>query len=88
MFASMVKYAEVHLTKYIVRIRVNVLLSSADNFCEQLDPDQDRQNVGPDLDPNCFDTLMVFLKEYFEKVDFEKNQQTTKNMQNYPGAKS
>ena len=26
------------------------------------------------MDPNCFDTLMVFLK---------KNQQTTKNMQNY-----
>ena len=25
-----------------------------------------------------FDTLMVFLKEIFEKVDFEKNQQTTK----------
>ena len=25
-----------------------------------------------------FDTLMVFLKEFFEKVDFEKNQQTTK----------
>ena len=25
-----------------------------------------------------FDTLMVFLKEFFEKVDFESNQQTTK----------
>ena len=24
------------------------------------------------------DTLMVFLKEFFETVDFEKNQQTTK----------
>ena len=30
---------------------------------------------------------MVFLKENFEKVDFEKNQQTTKNMQNYPVAR-
>ena len=28
---------------------------------------------------------MVFLKEFFEKVDFEKNQQMTKNMKNFPG---
>ena len=28
---------------------------------------------------------MVFLKEFFEKVDFEKNQETTKSMKNYPG---
>ena len=27
--------------------------------------------------------LMVFLKEVFKKVDFENNQQTTKNMQNF-----
>ena len=25
-----------------------------------------------------FDTLMVFMKDFFQKVDFEKNQQTTK----------
>ena len=31
-----------------------------------------------------FDTLMVFLKEIFEKADFEKNQQKTKRMKNYP----
>ena len=29
-------------------------------FANSLDPDQDRQNVGPDLD-----TLIVFLKEFF-----------------------
>ena len=28
-------------------------LVSADNLCKQLGPDQDRQNVGADLDPNC-----------------------------------
>ena len=29
---------------------------------------------------------MVFLKEFFEKVDFEKNQQTAKkNTKNFPG---
>ena len=27
---------------------------------------------------NLFDTQMVFLKEFFEKDDFEKNQQMTK----------
>ena len=44
---------------------------------------QAQQNVRPDLDPNSlslFDTLMVFLKEFFKKDDFEKNQQMTKLM--------
>ena len=40
--------------------------SSADiTFANSLDPDQARQNVGPDLDPNCL-TLLVLLKECFE----------------------
>ena len=43
-------------------------------FENSLDPDQDRQNVGPDLDPNCLALLRVFLKEFFEKVNFEKSQ--------------
>ena len=28
---------------------------------------------------------MVFLEEFFEKVDFEKNQQTTKKHEKFPG---
>ena len=32
---------------------------------------------------HLFDTLMVFLKEFFEKVDFEKNQQTTKKHEKF-----
>ena len=40
-----------------------------------LDPDQARQNVGPDLDPN---RLIVFQKELFEIANFLKSQQTTK----------
>ena len=43
-----------------------------------LDTDQDRQNVGSDQDPNCL--TLVFLKEIFDKVDFEKKQQTAKVM--------
>ena len=34
-----------------------------------------------------FDTLMVFLKEFFEKFDLEKNQQTQKSVLNYPVGK-
>ena len=57
-------------------------------FANRLEPNQAWQNVGPDLDPNCL-TLMVFLKGLFKKVDFLKNQQTTKkkNMKNYPVSK-
>ena len=46
-------------------------------FANSLDTDQDRQNVGPDLDPNYFYILIVFLKEFFEKVNFEKSHQMT-----------
>ena len=52
------------------------------NFANTLDPDQAQHFVGPDLGPNCL-ALMSFLKEFFENVKFENNQQTTKNMQNY-----
>ena len=52
-------------------------------FANSLDPDQARQNVGPDLDPNCF-TLIVFLKEVVEKFNFEKSRQTTKNYEKLP----
>ena len=39
-------------------------------FANSLDPDQDQQNVGPDLDPTIvgFDTLTVFLKEFLKEV--------------------
>ena len=47
------------------------------NFANSLDPDQDRQNVGPDLDPNLL-TLKVFMKDFFEKLILKKNQTTSK----------
>ena len=37
--------------------------------------DQDLQNVGPNLDSN--QSLIVFLKEYFGKVNIENSQQMT-----------
>ena len=59
------------------------LLVSSATFANTLDPDQAQQNVEPGLDPNC-STLMVFLKEFFEKVDFENMSRRQKSMQNYP----
>ena len=53
-------------------------------FADSLDPDQARQIVGPYLDPNPF---MVFPEVSFEKNYFEKKQQTTKIMKNYPVGK-
>ena len=38
------------------------------SFANSLDPDQDRQYVGPDQDPNCLNALIVFLKDIFKKL--------------------
>ena len=52
-------------------------------FANSLDQDQDQQNVGPDLDPNCL-TLLVFNK-FFKKVDLKKKiSRQNKSIQNYP----
>ena len=42
------------------------LKSSSDNLCKCLAPDHDRCSVGPDLGSKTLDTLIVFLKEFFE----------------------
>ena len=49
-------------------------------FSNSLDPVQARQNIRPDL----VDTLMIFLKEFFEKIDVEKISRRQKHMKNYP----
>ena len=75
------------LCKCSVSIVFPVLFASGD-FANSLDPDYDRLNVHPDLDPNCL-TRIVFLKEYFEKVDFEKSadDKSTKNYQAFKDLK-
>ena len=40
-------------------------------FSNSLEPDQARQNVGPDLDPNCLTAVIPGV--VFEEVDFEIN---------------
>ena len=52
-----------------------LLVWSADNFCKQF---------GPKSWSKLFDTLMVFLKEFFEKVDFEKKKADDKGHEKLP----
>ena len=56
------------------RLTLHLLVLSADNFCKQFGSRS-----------KLFDTLVVFMKEFFEKVDFEKNKQTTKKKKKFPG---
>ena len=53
-------------------------------FVNSLDPDQDRQNVCLYLDPNHFDTLIVFLKE-LKKKKISRLQK--KIMNNFPACR-
>ena len=41
-------------------------------FTNSFGPDQNRENVGSDLDPNCL-YFMVLLKEFFEIKYFEQS---------------
>ena len=57
----------------MLELTLYLLVSSAENLCKQFVP-----RPGPTKCPACsgsklFDTRMVFPKEYFEKVDFDKN---------------
>ena len=62
------------LTVFSKMPTLNSFLASGDfgclliTFANSSDADQARQNVGPDLDPNCL-TLRVFLIDFFEKVN-------------------
>ena len=59
------------------------LVLSANSFLQTV-----WNQVRPDKMLGLIDTLMIFLKDFVEKVDFEeKNQQITKNMKNYPVSK-
>ena len=51
-------------------------------FANSLDPDQDQQNVGPDLDPNC-----LCHTHFFEKVNFETVSRRHGKHENYPACK-
>ena len=62
-------------------------LQDAHNLRNQFGPRSELTKCQTGSESKLFDTLMIFLKEFFETVDFEKNQQTTKSMNNYPVGK-
>ena len=64
-----------HKVWCVVKHQTNKLLLSA-NPCKQLGARSGPAFVGPDLDPNCFVTLIVFLKDFFKK--FIDNNKTMK----------
>ena len=57
---------------------------SADNLCKQFGLRSRLIIHQARSGSTLFDTLMVFLKEFFNKVDFEKISRQQKSMQNFP----
>ena len=46
-------------------------------FANSLDPDQDGQNVGPDLDSNCLTLRWCSLKTFLKKLILKKKSRQT-----------
>ena len=61
----------------VIDISKEITLSSADNLCKQFVPRSGPTKCRAWSGSKLFDTLMVFRKEILEKVNFEKNEQTT-----------
>ena len=57
------------------------------DLCKQLGPESSPTFCWAWSKSKLFDTLMVFLKEFFKKVDSEKNQQTTNIHIHFPSCK-
>ena len=55
------------------RLTPSLLVSSADHFCKQFGPRPGPKEHQTWSCSKLFDILIVFLKEIFQKVDFEKN---------------
>ena len=49
------------------------------NIANNLDPDQTRYFVGPDLDPSC-----LILKEFLKNLNFEEKNQMTREQAQLP----
>ena len=54
-------------------LTLDLLESPADNFCKQFGPRSGPTKCRAPSESKLFYTLMIFLKEFFEKVDFEKS---------------
>ena len=65
-----------------------LLLSSVDNLCKQFGSSSGSLKCPSSSRSRQFDTLILFLKEFFEKVDFEKKSaEDREKKQNYPVGK-
>ena len=53
---------------------INLLVPSADNFSKQFDPKSELPECQVWSGSKLFGTVIVFLKSFFEKVDFEKSE--------------
>ena len=80
-----------HLGHYINCTSVNKLCDQTlylphqlITFCKQFGPRSGPTKCRAWSGSKLFDMLTVFLKEFFEKVDFKKNQQTAKNHAKFP----
>ena len=63
-------------------------MPSAEIFADSFNPEQDQQKVSPDLAPNCFNTMILILKEFFERLILKLNLSDDKNrLKNYPERK-
>ena len=66
---------------------VQISFLSSGNFCLLLDPDQDRQKVGSDLDPKSFDTDSIHKSIFEKKIVWKKSADDIKNIKKYPACK-
>ena len=57
-------------------------------FTTSLDPDQARQTVGPDQDPNCLTLRWFSWKNFFKKLILKKSADDKKAWKITQGAKS
>ena len=66
------------------KLTLYLLVSSADNLCKQFGPRSGGTKCWAWSGSNLLDTEMVFLKEFFEKFEFEKNQLTAEKHEKFP----
>ena len=66
------------------RLTPCLLVSSADNLSKRVEPRSGPTERRSRSFSKPFDTPISFLKEFFEDVHYEKNQQTTESVQKYP----
>ena len=64
--------------KFFTRYIVNVCLLLI-TFVNSLEPDQARQNVWPDLDPNCLILMVVLKKNFMKKFVRRQHMQFTQH---------